>query len=157
MIKIRILSVGKKSSRCISELIADYQNRMSSQAQISWQLLPTFSASTPLQQCQKESTQLLKLLKPDDYVVLLDARGQIYDNQELAEKIRSCQINRSFNGIVFIIGGAHGVNHQILGKRVNVVWSLSKLVFPHELVRLLLIEQLYRSFSILNNHPYHHA
>ena len=98
-----------------------------------------------------ESEQILARIKPDDYVILLDETGQLLSSPELATRLEA----QRGQAIVCIIGGAYGVN-QAVKQRANLIWSLSKLVFPHQIVRLILIEQLYRAQCIINHHPYHH-
>lgn len=102
-----------------------------------------------------ESNLLLDSFEPIDFVILLDERGKMISSPRLAEIIGE----RALNGakkIHFIIGGAFGVNDE-LRKRADFVWQLSQLVFPHQLVRLILAEQVYRACSILRNEKYHHV
>ena len=93
-------------------------------------------------------------LDPADYVVVLDEHGTLLDSPAFSKKIEMT-FTRSRH-LVFVIGGAYGVSGELL-ERADLVWSLSPLVFPHQLVRLLLAEQLYRAQEIAANHPYHHA
>jgi 23S rRNA (pseudouridine1915-N3)-methyltransferase len=104
---------------------------------------------------KKEGETLLEWLKKDDYLVLLDERGQSLTSESLATFLQT-RANESAKNIVFLIGGAYGVDEAIF-KRANFTWSLSKLVFPHQLVRLILAEQLYRACTIIRNEKYHHS
>jgi 23S rRNA (pseudouridine1915-N3)-methyltransferase len=104
---------------------------------------------------KSEAALLLQQLQKDDYLVLLDERGKQLSSPELAGFIQQ-RANESHKRLVFLIGGAFGVDEAIV-KRADYTWSLSKLVFPHMLVRLILAEQLYRACTILRNEKYHHA
>ena len=151
---IVIISVGKKHSSEFADAIAMYEKRFASKHAITWSLInPAIGGG--LQQVDEESYKILNSLKPTDYVILLDETGNNLSNQQFAKIFDQTITDGSIGRIVFIIGGAFGVNAE-LKARAHYVWSLSKLVFPHQLVRLILIEQLYRTVSILNNHPYHH-
>ncbi|OYW85198.1 50S rRNA methyltransferase [Candidatus Saccharibacteria bacterium 32-49-10] len=101
---------------------------------------------------REESEKIEKRLSSDDAIILLDERGKNLSSPELAAHIERL----SSQNIVIIIGGAYGVDETIY-ERADFVWSLSSLVFPHQLVRLLLTEQLYRAQEIASNNPYHHA
>lgn len=145
--KIVIITVGKKHSKDIKPLIDLYDKRLSKMCDLSWDIIPSTSIDT-------ESITIEKRLSTDDFVILLDETGELLDNDELSEKLENLQ-NASTKRVVFIIGGAYGVNYNLM-IRANLVLSLSKLVFPHQLVRIILIEQIYRSFSILKGAKYHH-
>jgi len=103
---------------------------------------------------KKEGDTILNLLQKEDYVVLLDERGKSMKSEELAKFIEQ-RANESVKKMVFLIGGAFGVSDEVM-KRANYKWSLSPLVFPHQLVRLILAEQLYRACTIIKNENYHH-
>lgn len=93
------------------------------------------------------------MLKPDDYVILLDERGKQFDSPALSAKL--ADIAAGARPVVIVIGGAYGVDERLL-ERADLIWSLSPLVFPHRLVRLILVEQLYRFQSIRAGQKYHH-
>ena len=97
---------------------------------------------------------ILDFLKKDDYLVLLDERGKTFSSEELAAFIADRSLESRKN-IIFLIGGAYGVSQDIM-ERADSVWSLSRLVFPHQLVRLILAEQIYRACTIIRNEKYHH-
>ena len=151
---IRIISVGKRHSANLVDIIDEYTTRLSGFAKPEWVLTPPVHSSNKDQQIDYESTALLGKIKSDDYVVLLDETGQQFTNPQLAQRFEGVMNNGS-STLTFIIGGAYGVNEAVK-KRSNLVWSLSPLVFPHQLVRLMLVEQLYRTISFMNGHPYHH-
>ncbi len=155
MMNFKIICVGKKHSIDLSSAIADYQSRLlKSGYKISWQIIPSgFGEQATVR--SEESGRLLQYLKKDDFVILLDNTGQLSDNSQFSVVWRQIMSNSQYKQVVFIIGGAYGVSDD-LKDRANYVWSLSKLVFPHQLVRLILLEQLYRTHCILHQHPYHH-
>ena len=101
-----------------------------------------------------EATGILKALTTTDVLILLDEKGKMLSSPGLANLMQQ-KANQSAQRIVFLIGGAYGVDEEIK-KRANFTWSLSELVFPHMLVRLILAEQVYRACSILANEKYHH-
>ena len=149
---IQIIAVGKKHEPWIVDGVERYQKRLKRPYDITWMLLP-HSAREGLQARQDESERIFSRLSRDNFVVLLDERGKIVDSPELSDILTS-QLDRSKN-IVLIVGGAYGVDDSI-HERADLVWSLSKLVFPHQLVRLILVEQLYRAQEIALGNPYHH-
>ena len=104
---------------------------------------------------KQEAKLILQNLTSDDYLILLDERGKQFSSTELAKFIQQ-RANESSKRLVFLIGGAFGTDETV-AKRANFTWGLSKLVFPHMLVRLILAEQLYRACTILKNEKYHHS
>lgn len=149
---IKILSVGKKHESWVSEGIERYQKRLRAPFSAEWVLLPHSSLEGDRAR-QEESERILSRLNANDYVVLLDERGKTLDSPGLSALL-SDQLHAS-RTVVLIIGGAYGVD-QSVHQRAHYVWSLSPLVFPHQLVRLLLIEQLYRAQQISLGGAYHH-
>ena len=103
---------------------------------------------------KKEGETILNFLQKDDYLVVLDERGKQMTSEAVANFIQ-LRANESLKNVVFLIGGAYGVSEDVL-KRANYKWSLSQLVFPHQLVRMILAEQIYRACSIIRNEKYHH-
>lgn len=103
----------------------------------------------------KEGEMILLLVKKEDYLVVLEERGKQLSSEGLATFLQQ-RANESAKNIIFLIGGAYGVSKEVL-LRADFKWSLSQLVFPHQLVRLILSEQLYRACSILKNEKYHHS
>lgn len=149
---IRIIAIGKKHENWVSEGIERYENRLKVPFSCGWQLLP-HSSRSDIAAREEESVRILERLKPGDFVILLDERGTLYDSPSIS-RLLLVPLQRS-QSVIIIIGGAYGVN-QAVHERANVIWSLSPLVFPHQLVRLLLVEQLYRAQGIAGGHPYHH-
>lgn len=147
-----IIAIGKKHESWVAEGVERYSKRLQGPWKIDWVLLP-HSPREGLQARQDESQRILVKLAPDDIVVLLDEKGKQFDSPALTHRFQALQaVGRR---IVCIIGGAYGVTNELLA-RADVVWSLSLLVFPHQLVRLIVAEQLYRAQCIAANHPYHH-
>lgn len=149
---IRILAVGKKHESWVLEGISRYEKRLQAPWNTEWVLIP-HSAREGQDARSDESRRILDKLNPGDFVVLLDERGR-----ELDSPTFSGLLQRQFTDarkIVLIIGGAYGVD-EIVHQRADFVLSLSPLVFPHQLVRLILAEQLYRAQEIAAGHPYHH-
>jgi 23S rRNA (pseudouridine1915-N3)-methyltransferase len=152
---LRILTVGRKHESWVAEGIDRYEKRMKKPVDVTWLPIP-HSAREHDAARKEESEQLLGKLGgkyANDFVILLDERGKNIDSPTLARTLQA-PLDTSRN-ITLIIGGAYGVD-QSIHQRADFVWSLSKLVFPHQLVRLILIEQLYRAQEIASGRPYHH-
>lgn len=149
---IRVIAIGKKHEAWAQVGIERYQKRLKKPFAVEWVLLP-HSTRNGSEARQIESQAILTRLSPSDFVVLLDETGTLYDSPSLSRQLSEA-FTASAN-ITMIIGGAYGVSDE-LRARAQLVWSLSPLVFPHQLVRLLLVEQLYRAQEIAAGHPYHH-
>ena len=150
---IRIIAIGKKHESWVVEGVERYVRRLRKPFDVEWVLLP-HSPREGLMARQDESERILSRLHPEEFVVLLDERGKLLSSSAL-----SVSLKHSIDAgqpVVVIIGGAYGVD-DMLTQRANLVWSLSPLVFPHQLVRLILVEQLYRAQEITHGGPYHHA
>lgn len=145
--RICLLCVGKSSTKHLEPALQEYLQRLKPFSNVSIEVIPSSDTDS-------ESSQLLKRLDGQDVVVLLDERGQEWSTPELAERIERWQ-NQGTKSVVMVVGGAFGVS-QAVRDRADMVWSLSQLVFPHELVRLIVIEQLYRAYDVLRGGKYHH-
>ena len=153
--KLLLLAIGKRHDAELAKAIETYCKRLGHYATISWQLIDPARGKTDQNEVRRiETKALMAELRPEDYVIVLDERGQELRSTALAELLRQRQQNASTR-IVCIIGGAYGVEDS-LRQRANTTWSLSQLTFPHQLVRLILAEQLYRAFTIIRGEPYHH-
>lgn len=148
---ISIITVGNKPTPELADFINSYSKRLPRNSLITWKYLKHANVVDTNTSKQQESENILKCVSKSDFVILLDESGVQITSKQLSEKIYTSQ-----NNIVFIIGGAYGVDNSVFS-RANFVWSLSKLVFPHQIVRLLLSEQIYRAYTISVNHPYHHS
>lgn len=155
--KITILAIGKKHDPKLLDAIEDYTQRLGHYCTFSWKLIEAklTSGMSPDEIKDRESQLLLETLVPEDIVILLDERGESLDTPALASQLQN-YMNRGTKQIIFVIGGAYGVN-QVLATRADFTLSLSKLVFPHQLVRLILVEQLYRAHTLLAGEKYHHS
>ena len=149
---ITILAIGKKHDDWIEPGLERYEKRLKAPYNVQWVLLP-HSPREGVQAREEESERLLKQLKPHDFVVLLDETGKQLTSPALSNLCEARFVLAEH--LVFVIGGAYGVDN-LLVRRANLVWSLSDLVFPHQLVRLLLTEQLYRAQQIARGNSYHH-
>ena len=147
--KITILTIGKKNEPWIQPGVFRFLERLRPPFAAEMIIIPHSSFEGDRAR-QEESERISSRLRSDDFVILLDERGKNLSSPELSDLI----INHNKH-IVFIIGGAYGVN-ETLRQKANIVWSLSNLVFPHQLVRLILAEQLYRAQEIHRGSQYHH-
>lgn len=152
--KLSIFSVGKSHDSYIKEGVEQFTKRITHYYPIEWQLITPSKLTDAIQIKKAEATCILKALTTNDVLILLDEKGKMLSSPGLANLIQQ-KANQSAQRIVFLIGGAYGVDDEIK-KRANFTWSLSELVFPHMLVRLILAEQVYRACSILANEKYHH-
>lgn len=153
--KIILVAIGKRHDTGIAAAINNYTGRLQRYAKVEWHIIaPQKAAMSAHEQRALETRKVLEVLKPGDTVILLDERGQELSVPQVTAKLEDLRGNAS--RAVFVIGGAHGVTDE-LRQRAAFVWSLSRLVFPHQIVRLILTEQLYRAFTVLSGEPYHHA
>jgi len=155
---VEIWSVGKENEDFIDEGLRYYFQKTKPWNPVELVLLqtPKKAATTDVERTrQQEEELILKKLQPGHYLVLLDERGKQLNSIQWSQQFQQC-MNQGVKTLVLLIGGAFGVTENVK-KRANQCWSLSPLVFPHQLVRLIVAEQVYRSFSILNNSPYHHV
>ncbi len=148
---ITIFSIGKKNEPWVEQGIDRFLKRLRAPFAADLVLIPSSGSTDSATSREEESDRLLSRLRADDFVILLDERGDNISSPELSSIIQ----NNTSQKIVFVIGGAYGVD-ETLRDRANIVWSLSRLVFPHQLVRLILAEQLYRAQEIARGGQYHH-
>lgn len=148
---IKVIAVGKKHESWVMEGVERYQKRLKKPYDVEWVLLPHSSLEGDRARWE-ESERIQEKLGARDYVILLDEIGKNLSSPELA---RLLEARFAQNDLTFIIGGAYGVTPE-LQTRADAIWSLSRLVFPHQLVRLLLVEQIYRAQEIKNGGKYHH-
>lgn len=149
---MRIISVGKQHESWLRPGIERYSQRLRPPFTAEWVLVP-HSTLRGAAARQAESRQILQRIRSSEYVVLLDETGQQFSSPQLAAHIERLVAQRP---VVLVIGGAYGVDETVHA-RADMVWSLSRLVLPHMLVRLVLIEQLYRAQEICRGGPYHHS
>ncbi|HEU5187729.1 MAG TPA: 23S rRNA (pseudouridine(1915)-N(3))-methyltransferase RlmH [Candidatus Saccharimonadales bacterium] len=152
--RLTFLVVGKQHDAAIAPAINDYMRRLTKYSKPQWVIVPAPKATlTPHEQKNLETTALLAKISPASTVVLLDEHGMLLTSRDFAKEL--ADLRGSAKDIVFVIGGAHGVG-PTLQERANTVWSLSRLTFPHQLVRLVLVEQVYRACTISQGESYHH-
>ncbi len=156
--QVEIWSVGKENESFIDEGLKYYfqKTRPYNPVDLVLLQLPKKLATTDADKAKLlEEEMILKKLQPHHYLVLLDERGKLLTSPQWAQQFQQ-MMNMGTKTLVILIGGAFGVTDNIR-RQARQVWSLSHLVFPHQLVRLMVAEQVYRAFSILNNSPYHHS
>jgi 23S rRNA (pseudouridine1915-N3)-methyltransferase len=155
--KICFWAIGKSESANFNKAVDEYTGRIKNYFPVEWIIypIPKFSSANSEDDLKrKEADLLLTQIKKDDFIVALDEFGRQMDSIALADFVQKVA-NQSFKRIIFIIGGGYGLHETIL-KKASFKWSLSRLTFPHQLVRVILAEQVYRACSILRNEKYHH-
>ena len=155
--KIEFWSIGKQHDPSIKDAIEDYSARIKKYAPIQWEILPVPKNAGMLSENdlkRLESKMILEWLDKDTVLIALDEYGKEMGSVGLADFIVK-KGNMGSKKLVFLIGGAFGLDEAVLN-RADHKWSLSKLTFPHQIVRLLLAEQIYRAYTIIKNEKYHH-
>jgi 23S rRNA (pseudouridine1915-N3)-methyltransferase len=155
--RISFWSIGKTNEVYIKEGVEEFTRRISRYFKTDWNIIPVPKNAGMLSEMdlkKREGETILEWLKKDDYLVALDERGKQLSSAGLADFIQ-VRANESTKQLIFLIGGAYGINEAVL-KRADYKWSLSQLTFPHQLVRLILAEQVYRACTIMRNEKYHH-
>jgi len=155
--KIQLISVGKAHEHYVKDGIEDFSQRISKYFSVEWNIIAPLKNASALSEKElkkKEGESILQSIKREDYLVALDERGKQLSSETLAVFLQA-RANERAKNVIFLIGGAFGLDGKVL-ERADYKWSLSELTFPHQLVRLILAEQLYRACSILRNEKYHH-
>jgi 23S rRNA (pseudouridine1915-N3)-methyltransferase len=155
--KISFWSVGKSHEAYVADGIADFTKRISKYFPVQWNIIPVPKNAGMLSEIdlkKREAETILGFLREDDYLIALDERGKEFTSEGVAQFLQQ-RANESRKQLVFLIGGAFGLDEKVL-KAAKQKWSLSQLTFPHQLVRLILAEQVYRACTILQNEKYHH-
>ncbi len=158
IMKLQFWTVGKAHENYLKEGVELFTKRIANYYPVEWNIIAMPKNAATLSENdlkKKEGEIILNALQKEDYLILLDERGKQLHSEGVAAFIQS-RANESTKNIVFLIGGAYGVSDAI-AQRANYKWSLSQLVFPHQLVRLILAEQIYRACSINRNEKYHHS
>lgn len=153
--KCEFFFVGKTSEKYLQEGIEQYMNRLKHYLPVSITVISPGAGGDPSKVIQTECNDLLSRLKPRDLLVVLDERGMSLSSIEFAGKIQQWMV-QGYSRLVIIIGGAYGVNDEVR-KRAQLVLSFSSFTFTHQMIRLFLVEQLYRAMTILKNESYHHG
>ena len=155
--KLSFVSIGKSNDLYISTGVNEFTKRISRHYRVEWIIIPPPRNAGSLNETdlkKKEAELILSKISNDDYLIALDERGKQMTSLHLAQFLQD-RANESIRQLVFLVGGAFGLDESVL-KRADLKWSLSSLTFPHQLVRLILAEQVYRAISILRNEKYHH-
>jgi len=157
--KITVIAVGKIKEKYYRDALAEYGKRLGRYCklkivEVEDERTPDkASAAEEAKIRQKEAERILKYIKEDAFVATLEIAGRMYDSVELAEKIEDFGV-RGVSHLQFIIGGSLGLHEKVCG-RADMAISFSKMTFPHQLMRVILLEQLYRSYRIIHGEPYH--
>lgn len=149
---IKIICVGKLKEKYLSDAQEEYLKRLKKYTTVEVIELNDSSIEDEKIALEKEKEQVLKYLKPKEYLVTLEIEGKELSSTELADKIDKTWLQ--YSDITFIIGGSYGI-HSDIKEKSNFKLSFSKMTFPHQLFRILLLEQLFRSYKILNHEKYH--
>ena len=157
--EIRILTVGKIKEKYLNDGIAEYAKRLGRYCKLTFCQVPDEKtpdkASDALNEQIKatEAERLMKHIRDQDYVIALAIDGKMLDSVQLSQKIGQLGVEGK-SSIAFVIGGSLGLGDQVL-RRADFKLSFSKMTFPHQLMKLILVEQVYRAFKIMNNQTYH--
>ncbi len=154
--QLTIIMIGKTDKSYLKEGINEYIKRIKKHIKVELNIIPDIKNKQLSQKIrkQKEGELILSRLEKTDYVILLDEKGELKSSLEFARFLQN-KMNISVKNLVFIIGGPYGFSHDIY-KRSNGVIALSKMTFSHQMVRLILLEQIYRANTIIRGEPYHH-
>ena len=157
--KVTIITVGKIKEKYLKDAIAEYTKRLSKYCKL--EIVEVADEKTPDNASEvvedairsKEAERILKYVKDDAFVITLEIGGKMLSSEELADKIDKLGVQGTSH-IIFIIGGSIGLGKEVLAKS-DYALSFSKMTFPHQLMRVILLEQIYRSYRIINGEPYH--
>lgn len=155
--QIIFLAIGKGHDASIAEAILDFTKRITRYYSVSWEIIQPVKNAGKLSETdlkKKEAEIIFNKIKKEDQLVALDEHGSMLSSTSLAHLLQE-KTNSSVKRLFFLIGGAYGLHETVLA-RADFKWSLSKLTFPHQLVRLILAEQIYRACTIIKNEKYHH-
>ena len=154
---IKILMIGKTDNCIMKTIVDDYSKRLSMYINFSFEVINDIKNAknlTEIQQKEKEGELILTKLKPSDHLILLDENGENFSSIGFSEFIQK-KMNSGIKTLVLVIGGPYGFSESVY-KKANGKIALSKMTFSHQMIRMIIVEQLYRAFTILNNEPYHH-
>lgn len=155
--KLHVIFTGKTTGKLFQEAIADYQQRLTHYVPFSIEELPDLKNTKSLneeQQKEKEADMLFEKLQPGDVLVLLDEKGKEFTSREFSNYLEN-KLQTVNKRLVFLIGGPYGFSQRVYDAAQGKI-SLSKMTFSHQMVRLFLVEQIYRGFTIMRGEPYHH-
>lgn len=154
---IRIVAVGRIKEKSLQNLLNEYLKRLQNYHKVSIEEVDDYPTSDQIGENDRvrnlEGEKILSKIREDEFVILLDLNGKELDSIEFSKKLEEIQTYQS-NKMVFVIGGSVGVSENVK-KRANYKLKLSEMTFPHQLARLLIVEQIYRAYKIIKNEPYH--
>lgn len=159
MMKITLITVGKIKEKYLRDAISEYSKRLGRYCkleiiEVADEKIPDNAGDATEELIRsKESGRILKYIKDDAYIITLEIHGRQLSSEEMAAKIEHLGIQGAGH-LIFIIGGSIGLGKEVLG-RSDFALSFSKMTFPHQLMRVILLEQIYRSFRIIHGEPYH--
>ncbi|MHC5310467.1 23S rRNA (pseudouridine(1915)-N(3))-methyltransferase RlmH [Myroides sp. LJL116] len=154
---IKLIAVGKTDNKSLLVLMEDYIKRLNFYIKFELEIIPDIKNAKNLsqdQQKQKEGELILSKITPSDYLVLLDENGKEFTSVGFSEELQK-RMNAGIKTLVFVIGGPYGFSQDLYQASKGKI-SFSKMTFSHQMIRLFVIEQIYRGFTILKNEPYHH-
>ena len=155
--QIKLIAIGKTDDKQLLQLIEQYQKRLKHYVKFQLDIIPDIKNIKNLsktQQKDKEGELILKKISATDVLILLDENGKQYSSIEFSGYLQK-KMNTGIKQLVFVIGGPYGFSEAIYQKSKEKI-SLSKMTFSHQMIRLFMVEQIYRGFTILKNEPYHH-
>jgi len=155
--KIKLLAIGKTDDKSLQTLIQNYEKRLKHYVKFEICILPDIKNSKNLshgQQKEKEGEMILKEVRPTDQLILLDEKGREFRSIEFSQFLQK-KMNSGIKQLILVIGGPYGFSDKVYEKASSKL-SLSKMTFSHQMIRLFVVEQIYRAFTILKNEPYHH-
>ena len=159
MVKITLICVGKIKEKYLKDAISEYSKRLSKFCNLEIKEVADEKTKENMSQAEedlikdKEGERIAALIKPEDYLVTLEIDGQMVSSEGLSEKMSSLFVS-GVSKMTFVIGGSVGLSDKVIG-RADYHLSFSKMTFPHQLMRVILLEQIYRSFKISQGEPYH--
>lgn len=155
--KIKLIAIGKTDNENLKQLIDTYQSRLKHYINFELAIIPDVKNVKNLsqkQQKEKEGELILKQLEPTDQLIVLDEKGKEFRSIDFANHLQK-KMNSGIKQLVFVIGGPYGFSEAVYQKAQGKI-SFSKMTFSHQMIRLFIVEQIYRGYTILKNEPYHH-
>ncbi len=156
--KIKLLAIGKTDDKNLQVLISTYEKRLKHYIKFEIEIIPDIKNAKNLSQKgqkEKEGELILKKISPFDQLILLDENGKEFSSMDFSKFLQK-RMNSGIKQMVLVIGGPYGFSEKVYQKATGKI-SLSKMTFSHQMIRLFVVEQIYRAFTILKNEPYHHG
>jgi 23S rRNA (pseudouridine1915-N3)-methyltransferase len=153
-VKFEFYFIGKTTEAYLHEGIENYCRKLGHYMNSGMKIFPVSAEKNKSKALHEESSKILKSITALDFVVVLDEKGKQFSSIELSKEIQKI-LNRSFPRMIFIIGSAYGIDKN-LKERANLILSFSRFTFTHQMIRLILMEQVYRAMTILKSESYHH-